>query len=533
MPRALIRRQIRSQRSDSPSPVSLSRRGLLGIGLGAAVVFALDACGGNATSVGAGGAGGAAGGSGAITWAWQLPTTWDPVTSSAGSDVQMLALSYDALTALDDSGNAVGWLAERWKHNADGTQVTFTLRKGLKFSDGSPLDATAVAKSINRGRTQKDSLIAPQMADIKDVTAKGDLDVVVTLTDTNYQYPLLFAGKTGMVVNPAVFEKDAGSLATKPAGSGPFRLTSYTQNDHAELVKNPHFYLADQIKVSQFKLYPQPDPATAVASAASGQYNIVRIPASDIEAAQQAGLEVQVLDSMFVTVLDVNAAKAPFDNPAVVQAMKYGIDREKIKEVANFGVGDVNYQPFPKGYVGHNDSLDHLYDHDPAKARKILADAGLSGGVKGTFSVPSPTPPAVELIQAQLKEVGIDLTLETIPATQWTQIVYLDHSKALGYDGFAGRESPVQAFQVLFSGTGLMNPARNDDPELIAQLAKVRSTPTDDPSYPGLLQEATRITVTKFPNTFLYNAPYVVVRQKSVTALRQHPSLRRFEGISA
>ena len=124
------------------------------------------------------------------------------------------------------------------------------------------------------------------MLDIKDVTANGDLDVVVDLTGTNYQYPLLFAGKTGMVVNPAVFEKDAESLATKPAGSGPFTLTSYTQNDHAELKKNPNFYLADEIKVDQFKLYPQPDPATAVASASSGQYNVVRIPASGIEAAK-------------------------------------------------------------------------------------------------------------------------------------------------------------------------------------------------------------------------------------------------------
>lgn len=527
MPRSLIR----TQRSDRPGTVNLSRRGLLGVGLGTGLVFALDACGGGGTSTTGTGTG-AGGGTGTITWAWQLPTTWDPVTSSAGSDVQMLALTYDALTALDNAGNAVGWLAESWKYNGDGTEVTFRLRKGLKFSDGSPLDAAAVVKSINRGRTQKDSLIAPQMADIKDVTAKGATDVVVTLTGTNYQYPLLFAGKTGMVVNPAVFEKDASSLATKPAGSGPFSLTSYTQNDHAELVKNPNFYLADQIKVANFKLYPQPDPATAVASASSGQYNVVRIPASDIKAAQSAGLEVQVLDSMFVTVLDVNTAKAPFDNPAVVEAMKYGIDREKIKRVSNFGVGDVNYQPFPKGYVGHNDELDDLYAYDPDKAKQILKDAGLSN-VTGTFSVPSPAPPAAEQIQAQLKDVGINLTIETIPATQWTQLVYLDRAKALGYDGFAGRESPVQAFQVLFSSTGLMNPARNDDPKLQAQLAKVRATPTDDPKYPALLQEATKIAVTSYPNTFLYDAPYVIIRQKSVTELKQHPSLRRWEGISA
>ncbi|MFT4084849.1 MAG: ABC transporter substrate-binding protein [Nocardioides sp.] len=527
MPRDLIR----TQSSASATPLRMSRRSLFGLGVGAGLVFALDACGGGSTTPATGGSDGAAGGT--ITWAWQLPTTWDPITSSAGSDVQMLALVYDPLTALDDKGNAVGWLAQKWSYNAKGTEVTFTLRKGLSFSDGTTLDATAVAASLERARTDKDSLVSAQMTDITKIAAKGETEVVITLSDVNYQIPLLLAGKTGMVVNPTVFKKDASSLATQPAGSGPFAVTSYVQNDHAEMTKNAHYYLADQIKVDAFKLYPQPDSATAVASASSGQYNVVRIPASDIAAAKAAGLEVQVLDSMFVNVLDVNATMAPFDHPAVVEAMKYAIDREKIKKVSNFGVGDVNYQPFPKGYVGYNDDLDDLYAYDPAKAKKILAAAGLSGGVKGTFTAPAPTAAAVEQIQAQLKEVGINLTIETIPATQWTQLVYIDHSKALGYDGFAGRESPVQAFQVLFSDTGLMNPARNANAKLQAQLAKVKATPTDDPTYAGLLQEATKIAVTSFPNTFLYDAPSIIVRQSSVSALPSRPSLQRFEGVTA
>ena len=65
----------------------------------------------------------------------------------------MLALVYDPLTALDEQGNAVPWLAESWAYDKSGTKVTFTLKSGLTFSDGSPLDATAVAKSIERGTT--------------------------------------------------------------------------------------------------------------------------------------------------------------------------------------------------------------------------------------------------------------------------------------------------------------------------------------------------------------------------------------------
>ena len=119
-----------------------------------------------------GGSGGAGGGT--VKWAWQLPTTWDPVTSSAGWDVQMLALIYSALTNIDDKGNAVPTLVESWKYNEDGTAVTFTLKDGLVFSDGTPLDAAAVKKSLERGRDAENSLIAAQLVDLQDVTADDD-----------------------------------------------------------------------------------------------------------------------------------------------------------------------------------------------------------------------------------------------------------------------------------------------------------------------------------------------------------------------
>lgn len=504
---------------------TLNRRGVLGLGLGAGLILALEACGGASSGTGGSGAG-------TIKWAWQLPTTWDPVTSSAGSDVQMLALVYDPITALDGEGNAIPWLAESWSYDDSGTKVTFTLKKGLTFSDGSAIDATAVAKSIERGRTQDGSLIAPQMATIKSVTAEGELDVVVELTEVDYQYPLLFAGKTGMVVNPAVFENDVESLATQPAGSGPFVVTKYTQNDHASMKKNPTFFNAGEIKVDAFELYPMPDPATAVAAVQSGQFNVVRLFGAQVQQAQDAGLDVQIIDSMFVSVLDVHSGMKPFDDPAVVEALKFAIDREKVKEVANFGIGDVNYQPFPPGYVGYNPELDDIYAYDPDKAKQLLADAGYKDPVPAVFTSSGFGPAAVELIQAQLKEVGIDATIETIPQTQHTQLVYIEHSKALTYDGFAGRESPVQAFQVLFGPEGLMNPDRWSNPDLEKQLDKVKHTPTDAPEYPALLQEATKIAVTSYPNTFLYLSPTIIAR-KSVSELpADRPSLQRFEGVS-
>ena len=158
-------------KTPATSALNLSRRSLFGAVLGIGALATLQACGGDAE----GGSGGDGGGT--VKWAWQMPTTWDPVTSSAGSDVQMLALTYSALTFIDDQGNAQPNLVESWEYAKDGKSVSFTLKEGLVFSDGSPIDAEAVKKSLERGRDADNSLIAAQLADLTNVTADDDLDL--------------------------------------------------------------------------------------------------------------------------------------------------------------------------------------------------------------------------------------------------------------------------------------------------------------------------------------------------------------------
>lgn len=503
----------------------LSRRSFLGLGLGAGAVLTLAACGADGTATG--GAGG-----GTIKWGWALPTSWDPVFSSAGWDVHELSLVYAGLTKLDEKGDAVPALATGWAYNADGTAVTFTLRPGLTFSDGSPLDATAVKKSLDRGRTDPKSLVAPQLVHVKEVTAPDPQTVVLTLTQPDYQLPNLLAGKTGMVVNPKAFESDPVGLATRPAGAGPFTLTAYTQNARAVLKRNPGYWDAASIKVENFEIYPLPEPATVVAALQSGQYNVAQIPGSQVEAAKAAGLEVQVIPSLVVAVLDVNTAKAPFDNPLVVQALKHAIDREALLKTQQFGFGEVAYQPFPKGYVGHDPGSADLFPYDPAKARALLAQAGHPDGVELTITT-SATQGLPEQLQAQLKEVGIKTTIEVIPIAQATQIVYIQHSKALFTDQFAGRDSAVQAFQVLFGAEGLMNPGRTTPPELTAAVEKAARTPLDSPDYPVNLQAATALAVRTMPNTFLYSVPRILARHRAVSAIPSFTVVQRFEGVTA
>ena len=506
-----------------------SRRGFFGLGLGAGGSLLLAACG--ASAVGAATASGSGPG-GTVKWGWDLPTSWDPVTSSAGWDVHALSLVYAGLTQEDEKGDPVPALAGGWKYDAGGTRVTFALRPGLKFSDGTALDAAAVKKSIERGRDARNSLIASQLTTVKTVTAADATTVVIDLSAPNFQLPSLFAGKTGMIVSPAAFEKDPGGLALKPVGAGPFTLTSYTQNAKATLVRNPGFWNAAQIKIQNFELYPLPDPSTVVAGLESGQYNVASIPGGQVAAAKAAGLQVQVIPSLVVAVLDVNNTIAPFDDPNVVEALKYAVDRKALLQTASFGYGEVAYQPFPKGYAAYDPSLEGVYAHDPAKARSLLAQSRY--GANPALTITTATAAGVpEQLQAQLQAAGFRVKIEVIPQARFTQIVYIQHSRALTVDGFAGRDSTAQAFQVLFGTAGLLNPGRSASPELLAAVAKISRTPLDSPHYASVVQAATALAVKQEPNVFLYTEPRILARSAGVSAIPAYTVVQRFEGVTA
>ena len=517
-----------------PTGTSLSRRGVLGLaaGLGAGGALVLAGCSSNgSTATTAGAAGANAAPSGTLKWGWALPTSWDPITSSAGWDVHALSLVYAGLTQEDEKGNAIPALATAWTYNSDGTQVTFTLRPGLKFSDGTTLDAAAVAKSLNRSRTASNSLVAAQLSTVSNVTATDATTVVIDLSAPNFQVPTLLAGKTGMIVSPAAFAADAAGLALKPVGAGPFTLTQYTQNASATLVRNPGFWNAAQIHIANFELYPLPDPSTVVAGLQSGQYTVAQIPGSEVAAAKAAGLQVQVIPSLVVAVLDINDAEAPFDDDNVVQALKYAVDRKALLQTAQFGYGDVAYQPFPEGYVGYNSSIGAPYAYNPTRAESLLA--GSKYGPHPKVSITTYAAAGVpEQLQAQLQAVGFDASINVIAEAQFTQLVYINHSEQLSVDAFAGRDSAVQAFQVLFGAQGLLNPGRKDNAQLEGMLTQVNQTPLDSTKYPGLLQQATEVAVKQYPNVFLYTTPRILARAASVSAIPEYIVVQRFEGVT-
>lgn len=463
-----------------------------------------------------------------LTWGWNLPTSWDPVTSTAGWDTHALSLVYDGLTQLDPNGVVQPGLAEEWTYSDDGTSVTFVLRDGAVFNDGTPVTAEAVKLNLERGRDQENSTLAGQLNIVTGIDVDDDRTVTIHLDQADYQVPYLFAGKTGFIVNPAAFD-DVASLATQPQGSGPFTLIEYVPNAHAHLEKHETYWNASRIHIDDFSIVPVTDPATVVAGVNTGQWDVALVPPSQVAGAEAAGLEVQQIRALTVRTLDVNNTVAPFDDQRVLQAISHATDRQALIDAAYFGQGTPNYQPFPEGYVAYNEDLEDLYPYDIAAAQALLADAGYPDGIDIELSAASEIAIA-EVLQAQWAEAGIRTTINQIPPNAVAEN-YVQRTLPLVLDSYSGRQSPLQALEVLYGPQGLMNLGRNTPDALLEAIDIARATPTDADDYAEKLQDAVAIGVKELPNTFLFSWPRILIHPDNITGIQHWLDVQRWEDV--
>ncbi|MFB2585487.1 ABC transporter substrate-binding protein [Herbiconiux liukaitaii] len=471
-----------------------------------------------------------------LRWAFSLPTSWDPVTSRTGNDINTVSLAYASLTQIDAEGTVLPALAESWEYTDDGRNVTFHLRPDLVFSDGTALDAEAVKAFFERGKTQEDSFLKDQLATVDSVTADSETAVTLHLTGVDYQVPALVAGRTGAITSEKAAEEDAAKLATWPVGAGPFRITEFVPESHATFEKNPDYWNADDIHIDRFELTVAPDAATLVAGVQSGSFDVATLPASKVEEAEASGLTVTVEPSLAVSDVSINANKAPFDDPKVVEAFRYAFDREGFVDAITAGLGSVTHQPFPEGNPAFDPSVEKLWDYDPEKAKSLLAEAGYGeGDLSLTITAAAFSEQGAEIAQAQLAEIGVTATIALVPpgSSTWQSEVYIAKNPQLAIDGTIGRETPVQNLLAVYGPEGIMNlSGPNASDEFLAALQSVRETPLDDPGYQAALQEAVRIGVEQSPTNYLYSSPWVIVSNPDVSELNLLPSQFRWEGVT-
>jgi len=354
----------------------------------------------------------------------------DPAEAFEFSGVEVGANVYDKLIGVDlGNGNKlVGELAESWAVSPDNLVYTFKLRPGVKFHSGNPLTATDVVYSFQRAVTLNKSpgFILLQFGFTKEnvlekVRATDPSTVVITVSKPfapTFFLNCLTSGVAGIVdsklVQANIKDGDFGNewLKLNSAGSGAYSVRAYRPNEQYALEANASWYKGAP-KNKRVIVRHVPEPASQRLLLEKGDIDIARNLSKDQLAAIKSNTNLGTVqgDKGYILYLGLNTKNQSFAKPEVREAMKWLVDYNSIERNILEGTYKPHQAFLPNGFLGAID--DKPYKFDPAKAKELLAKAGLPNGFSVTMDVrnTSPITEIAEAIQGNWAQAGIKLEL--------------------------------------------------------------------------------------------------------------------------
>ncbi|MCW2529340.1 MAG: Peptide/nickel transport system substrate-binding protein [Pseudonocardiales bacterium] len=394
-------------------------------------------------------------------------------------------LAYDSLIRIGADGKLAPDLATSWKFlDSANTQFQMTIRSGVKFSDGTPLTAQAVAASANyafsNGTNGK-----VYWGPISSITATDANTVLFTSSSSNPGLPNMITNRVllGSVVSPTGIS-NPDSLKSATAGAGPYILNSGSTvaNDTYVYDPNPNYWDQSKIAFAHVKLKVVANTAAALQDVQSGAAQLFRGDADTYTAAKAANLHIETvaIGLLGVNYVDRTGAVAPqLKDVRVRQALNYAMNINAIAK-ATFGeLGAGGGELALPGTVGYDKSIDNAYPYDVAKAKKLLSDAGYASGFTMPVEVVTTSPTADIMMQAVIADwakIGVTAKLTTYTATGPAVSDILAKKYAVTYYGY-GSLTPFTIQSSFLSGTANQyNPWGTTDSELTADLQKAATT---------------------------------------------------------
>jgi peptide/nickel transport system substrate-binding protein len=425
------------------------------------------------------------------------PPILDPTAGAAAAiDEVVYANVFEGLTRFAPDGSIQPALAESWEIAPDGLSWVFHLRDGVTFHDGLPMTAEDVVFSFDRAMAEGSLNAQKQLfAGINEVTAIDDLTVEVGLDAPKGSLLYNLAWGDAVIVSPA----SAATNATKPVGTGPFRLENWVQGDRVELVRNDDYWgEAPALEKVTFKFIS--DPTAAFAAMMAGDIDAFpTYPAPENLAQFAADPRFQVLvgSTEGETILAMNNAREPFDDIRVREAVAHAIDRDAIIAGAMFGYGT----PIGSHFAPHHPAYEDLTArsaYDPERAKALLAAAGLADGFETTLTLPPPSYArrGGEIVASQLRAVGIEAEIVNVEWAQWLEQVF--KNKDFGLTIVSHTEPMdigIYARPDYYFGY--------DDPVMRALMVGVEAT-ADPAEQAAILQAAQERIADRFVNVFLF-----------------------------
>ncbi|MAC77365.1 MAG: hypothetical protein CML66_04810 [Rhodobacteraceae bacterium] len=348
----------------------------------------------------------------------------------------------ERLVYFDASGTPQPWLAESWTVSDDQTEITFKLRDGITFTDGTPFNAAAVAAQFNAVLDPANA--SPQLAlhgPLQSVTADDDLTVTFKYGAPFASAFSALAGYAGGINSPTAVEKAGDDYGRHPVGTGPYMLDSWIPGTSVTLVRNPDYHeppFRDDVEnqgtpyADKFVLTVISEDGVTQAALETGELTASILPADAIPLFDGNPDFKTVMDktSGNLMFLEFNQLKAPFDNPEFRRAIGYAIDRDSALAASYAGYGSPAYSPLSAAIPGYDPKVaeDLGTPYDPAKATEILKGLGWTDsngngtldkdGQEAEWTIKSyagfsTVDRTLQVIQANLADIGIAVDLET------------------------------------------------------------------------------------------------------------------------
>jgi len=435
----------------------------------------------------------------------------DPTGGAASSIAEITLYNiYETLTKINPDGSVTPLLAESWEVSPDLTTYTFKLRKGVKFHNGEPFNAQAVKFSFDRAGAEKSTNKDKRTFAAVTTSAVDEHTVVVLTKEIDPDFPFLLGQATAVIVEP----KSADTNATKPVGTGPYKLESWAKGSSLTLSKWEGFRSPATAKINKVTFRFIADTAAQAAALMAGDVDVfTRIGTRVVpQFKNNPHFQTILAGSRAKTILSINNKKKPLDDVRVRRAILAAIDRKAVIEGAADGFGvpiGSHYVPGAAGYV----DTTGINPFDIEKAKKLLAEAGVKTPLELTMTLPPPpyARQGGEVIVAQLAKIGINVKVQNVEWAQWLSGTYgnkdydlsiVSHVEPFDLGNYANPDYywgyQSKAFNTLFD--------------------KIKAT-GNAAERNKLLGEAQKLLATDAANGFLYQPQFPTIAKKNVKGL--------------
>jgi peptide/nickel transport system substrate-binding protein len=418
----------------------------------------------------------------------------------------------ECLVKVDESGRIAPWLAERW-NTTDNRNYTFFLKKGVRFHNGRELKAADVKFVVERAMNPETKHPYPRYYEaIGDIIVKDDYTITFSLKAPTANF-LLNMARQGSVIYP---REAVDTLKSAPVGTGPFTVAEWVRGDRIVLKRFADYHTKGLPRVDQvtFRFIPDPNAALAALKAGDIDASLFGLGPEHVADLRKDGrFEVIVGETTNDVIMAMNNSRKPFTDVRVRRAVTHAINKADVVKLAMFGMGRVigsNVDPLNPYFV----DLAGAVPHDPAKARKLLAEAGYPNGFEAVLRVAPQyyyTVRAGEVIVDQLAKVGVKVKIEQIEWGQWLSRVWKEADYDLTIIGHA------EAWDI----ANYANPKyyyRYDSPKF-QELFKQSEVTLDDKARRQQYAQMQRMLADEAPVVFLFIHPRLVVAKKGVTGL--------------